>query len=54
MRRSPGLNNCHPVTLSGWKTKLKKNGSKAFSSGDDLEEKKEKITKLERMVGQKS
>jgi len=43
----------HPVTLTGWKTKLKENGSKAFGAGDELKEKKEKIAKLERMVGQK-
>jgi transposase-like protein len=43
----------HPVTLSNWKKKLKENGSKAFGSGDELKEKKEKIAKLERMVGQK-
>ena len=43
----------HPATLSGWKTKLKKNGSKAFGGSDELKEKKEKIAKLERMVGQK-
>ena len=43
----------HPVTLSGWKTKLKENGSKAFGGSDELKEKKEKIAKLERMVGQK-
>jgi transposase-like protein len=43
----------HPVTLSNWKTKLKENGSKAFDSSGDLKEKKDKIAKLERMVGQK-
>ena len=44
----------HPVTLSGWKTKLKENGSKAFgSSGDELKEKKEKIANFERMLGRK-
>jgi hypothetical protein len=41
------------VTLSGWKTKLKENGAKAFGGSDELKEKKEKIAKLERMVGQK-
>jgi transposase-like protein len=43
----------HPVTLSNWKKKLKENGSKAFGAGDELKEKKDKIAKLERMVGQK-
>ena len=43
----------HPVTLSNWKTKLKNNGSKAFGGGDELKQKKEKIAKLERMIGQK-
>ncbi|MCS3613088.1 transposase [Salinibacter ruber] len=43
----------HPVTLSNWKKKLKENGSKAFGGGDELKEKKDKIAKLERMVGQK-
>jgi len=43
----------HPVTLSGWKTKLKENGSKAFGSGDELKEKKDKIANLERMLGRK-
>ena len=43
----------HPVTLSCWKTKLKENGSKAFGSGDELKEKKEKIANLERMLGRK-
>lgn len=38
----------HPVTFSGWKTKLKENGSKAFSGSDELKERKEKIAKLER------
>jgi transposase-like protein len=42
-----------PVKLSGWKMKLKENGSKAFGGSDELKEKKEKIAKLERMVGQK-
>jgi len=38
------------VTLSGWKTKLKENGSKSrrLSGSDELKEKKEKIAKLER------
>jgi transposase-like protein len=43
----------HPVTLSNWKKKLKENGSNAFGGGDELKEKKVKIAKLERMVGQK-
>ena len=43
----------HPVTLSGWKTKLKENGSKAFGGSDELKEKKEKIANLERMLGRK-
>jgi transposase-like protein len=43
----------HPVTLSNWKTKLKENGSKAFGGSDELREKKKKIAKLERMIGQK-
>jgi transposase len=42
----------HPVTLSNWKKKLKENGSKAFGGGDELKE-KNKIAKLERMVGKK-
>ena len=43
----------HPAGLSGWKTKLKENDSKAFGGSDELKGKKEKIAKLERMVGQK-
>lgn len=43
----------HPVTLSNWKTKLKENGSKAFGGSDELKQKKKKIAKLERMIGQK-
>ena len=43
----------HPVTLSNWKKKIKENSSKAFGGGDELKEKKDKITKLERMVGKK-
>ena len=43
----------HPVTLSNWKTKLKENGSKAFGGSTELREKKKKIAKLERMIGQK-
>jgi hypothetical protein len=39
--------------LSNWKKKLKENGSKAFGGGDELKEKKDKIAKLERMVGKK-
>jgi len=42
----------HPVRLSGWKTKLKENGAKAFGDSDELKGKEEKIMKLERMVGQ--
>jgi len=38
----------HPVTLSGWKMKLKENGSKAFGGSDELTEKKEKIANLNR------
>jgi len=41
------------VTLTGWRTKLKENGAKAFGDSDELKEKEEKITKLERMVEQK-
>ena len=40
----------HPLTLSSWKTKRKESGSNAFGAGDEL---KEKLAKLERMVGQK-
>lgn len=36
----------HPVTLSNWKKKLKENGRKAFGSGDEQKEKKEKNAKL--------
>ena len=43
----------HPVTLSSWKKQLKENGSKAFGGSGELKEKKDKIAKLERMVGQK-
>jgi len=43
----------HPVTLSSWKKKLKENGSKAFGGPDELTEKKDKITTLERMLGRK-
>ncbi len=43
----------HPVTFSNWKKKLKENGSKAFGGGNELKEKKDKIAKLERMVGRK-
>jgi transposase-like protein len=43
----------HPVTLSGWKTNLKENGSKAFGGGDELKEKKDKIAQLERMAGKR-
>jgi len=43
----------HPVTLSNWKKKLKENGSKAFGGSGELKEKKDKIAKLECMVGQK-
>jgi len=43
----------HPVTLSSWKKQLKENGSKAFGGSGELKEKKDKIAKLERMVGQR-
>ena len=41
------------MTLSNWKKKLRENGSKAFGTGDELKEKKDKIAKVERMVDQK-
>jgi len=44
------------VTLSGWKSKLKENGSKSrkrSGSGDEMKQKKEKIANLERMLGRK-
>ena len=52
-RRSAGPTTFILRALSGWKKKLKENGSKAFGSSGDLKEKKEKIANLERMLGRK-
>lgn len=43
----------HPVTLSNWKKQFLEKGAKVFGSDGELKRQREKIAKLERLVGQK-
>jgi hypothetical protein len=43
----------HPVTLSGWKEKLKENGDEALGGAGGLKEKEKMTATLDRMIGQK-
>ena len=48
--RSHGL---HPVTLSNWKRKFLSEGAQVFETDSSQKEYEKKISRLERLIGQK-
>ena len=52
-RRSPRAYQVHPITLSKWKKEFLEKGAEVFGGGEEVRASEQKISKLERMLGQK-